>query len=289
MSPLANLPFAKMNGLGNEIVVLDLRGLAIEVRDAEARAIGRGAGLLFDQLMVLHDSRTPGTDAFVRIYNIDGTEAGACGNGTRCVAWWLMRHDARKELVVETIAGLLECRRMGEWMFSVDMGKPRLAWNEIPLRDAVRDTSRVALPDGPADPAFRTFSAVNMGNPHAVFFVDDDVELHGLGEVGHSVETNPIFPQKANITIARVAARDHIVMKVWERGTGLTQACGTAACAVAVAAARNNLADRKVRVTLPGGDLFIDWRADDHVIKTGPVELEFEGRLDPALFEGVAA
>jgi diaminopimelate epimerase len=289
MSPLANLPFAKMNGLGNEIVVLDLRGKHFVVNAAEARSIGRGKDMLYDQLMVLHDPRTPGTDAFVRIYNIDGTEAGACGNGTRCVAWHLMRNDARTELTVETVAGLLECRRMGEWMFSVDMGKPRLAWNEIPLRDEVSDTRKVALPDAPADPAYGTFSAVNMGNPHAIFFVADDVEAHRLGEVGRSVETNPMFPEKANITLARVAARDHIVMKVWERGTGLTRACGTAACAVAVAAARSNLADRKVRVTLPGGDLFIDWRADDHVIKTGPVELEFEGRFDPALFEGVAA
>lgn len=290
MSPLAGLPFAKMNGLGNEIVVLDLRHKGIEVGAAEARAIGRGEGLRYDQLMVLQDPRTPGTDSFVRIYNIDGTESGACGNGTRCVAWMLVRDNARTELTVETIAGLLECHRTGDWMFSVDMGAPRLSWNEIPLRNAVADTRQIALPNPPVnDPALQSFAAVNMGNPHAVFFVQD-VEAHRLAEVGYALETHAVFPQKANISLAHVAARDHINLKVWERGVGLTQACGSAACATVVAAARNDLAERKARVSLPGGDLLIDWRAsDDHVIMTGPVELEFEGHFDPAIFEGQMA
>ncbi len=290
MSPLANLPFFKMNGLGNEIVVLDLRGTTIEVSDAEARAIGRGEGLLFDQLMVMHGARRAGTESFVKIYNIDGSEAGACGNGTRCVAWALMRDTERKRLAIETVAGVLDCRRTGEWSFSVDMGEPRLKWDEIPLRDPFYDTRNIELQIGPIDdPILHTPSAVSMGNPHAIFWVDD-VEAYDLSKIGPLLEAHPIFPEKANISLAHVAARDHIILKVWERGVGLTEACGTAACAAVVAGARKNLTDRKARVTLPGGDLMIDWRKiDDHVIMTGPVELEFEGRFAPELFEGVEA
>ena len=290
MSPLANMHFWKMNGLGNEIVVLDLRGKNISVSEAEARAIGRGEGLRFDQLMVMQDPRRAGTESFVKIYNIDGSEAGACGNGTRCVAWALMRDNDRKRLTVETIAGLLECRRTGEWSFSVDMGEPRLKWDEIPLRDPFFDTRNIELQIGPIDaPILHTPSAVSMGNPHAIFWVDD-VEAYNLEKIGPMLEAHPIFPEKANISLAHVVARDHIILKVWERGVGLTRACGTAACAAVVAAARKDLTDRKARVTLPGGDLTIDWRRnDDHVIMTGPVELEFEGRFAPELFEGAAA
>ena len=290
MSPLANQRFAKMNGLGNEIVVLDLRHKGISVSAREARAIGRGEGLRFDQLMVMQDPRRAETDAFVDIYNIDGTQAGACGNGTRCVAWALMRDTDRKRLTVETVAGLLECRRTGEWSFSVDMGMPRLKWNEIPLRDPVSDTRAIELQIGPVGvPILHSPSVVSMGNPHAIFWVED-VETYDLSKIGPLLEVDPIFPEKANISLANVVARDHIVLKVWERGVGLTRACGSAACAAVVAAARKNLTDRKARVTLPGGDLLIDWReTDDHVIMTGPVELEFEGEFAPELFEGVAA
>ena len=289
MSPLANQHVAKMNGLGNEIVVMDLRGTGKSVSAAEARAIGRGEGLKFDQLMVLFDPQTPGTEAFVRIYNIDGTESGACGNGTRCVAWVLMRHDSREKLFIETVAGKLECVRKGAWDFRVDMGKPRLKWDEIPLRDPFHDTNNIELQIGPIDaPILHTPSVVNMGNPHAIFWVND-VDAYDLARSGPLLENHPIFPERANISLAQVVSHDHIILKVWERGVGLTRACGSAACAAVVAAARKELTGRKAKVTLPGGDLFIDWRAsDDHVLMTGPVELEFETELSPALFETAA-
>ncbi|MDB5642081.1 MAG: diaminopimelate epimerase [Hyphomicrobiales bacterium] len=286
MSKLAGRPFFKMNGLGNEIIVLDLRGAGVAVSAAEARAIHRAPGLAYDQMMVLHDCVTPGTEAFVRIFNNDGSESGACGNGTRCVAWVLLRDDPRDLVFVETVRGLLECRREGPLSFTVDMGEPLLAAHEIPLRDALADTRRIVLD---FDVAALTAPAVaNMGNPHAVFFVDD-VEAHALAQNGPRLEHHPMFPERANISLAQVAARDHIVVKVWERGVGLTQACGTAACAAVVCAARLGLTERRARVTLPGGDLFIDWReSDGHVLMTGPIELEFEAVFAPEIFSGAA-
>lgn len=291
MSPLVDRPFQKMNGLGNEIVVLDLRGTDIRVSAEEARAIGRGEGLLFDQMMVLHDPVSPETDAFVKIYNIDGSEAGACGNGTRCVAWSLMRGTDRKTLHVETkMGGKLFCRRDGEWLFTVDMGTPKLRWDEIPLAEEFRDTRGIELQIGPIDdPILHTPAVVNMGNPHAIFFVDDPWRFD-LERIGPLLENHPVFPDRANISLARVDSRDHVTLRVWERGTGITRACGSASCATVVAAVRKKLTDRRVTVTLPGGDLVIEWRvSDDHVLMTGPVELEFEGRFDAKLFEGVAA
>ena len=285
MSALAGRWFARMNGLGNEIIVMDLRGTDILVSPAEARAIHRGAGLRYDQLMVLHDPATPGTDAFARIYNNDGSQSGSCGNGTRCVAFILTRGTERLDLKLETIAGPLECRRLGEFSFLVDMGMPRLAWNEIPLRDPVADTRAIDVFSGPlARPA-----VVNMGNPHAVFFVPD-VATIDLPALGPGLEHDPMFPERANISVAQAISREHILLRVWERGVGVTQACGSAACATLVAASRLGLAGRKARVTLPGGDLLIEWReSDDHVLMTGPVEIEFEGKLDATLFEEIAA
>lgn len=289
MSPLAARPVLKMNGLGNEIVVIDLRGGGLAVTPDEARAIGKGEGLAFDQLMEIRDPRSAGTDAFVRIWNIDGSEAGACGNGTRCVAWAMLRDSDRTRLVVETVRGRLDCARLGPWSFSVDMGTPRLKWDEIPLRDPFHDTRGIELQIGPIDaPALHTPAVVNMGNPHAIFFVDD-VDAHDLARFGPLLENHPIFPDRANISLAQVVAPDRLRLRVWERGVGLTRACGSAACAAVVAGARKKLCARRATVTLPGGDLLIDWRADDHVIMTGPVELEFEGRLDPALFAAPAA
>jgi diaminopimelate epimerase len=288
MSPLANHSVLKMNGLGNEIVVLDLRGSRHVVTAAEARAIGRGQGLHYDQMMVLHDARTPGTEAFVLIHNIDGTEAGACGNGTRCVAQVLAGETDRDRFTVETRAGLLECAKLGDWSYSVDMGKPRLGWWEIPISTPVVDTTRVALDTAFLQAAVPTdFTGVSMGNPHAVFFVSD-VEAHDLARTGPLLEAHPVFPEKVNISLASVKSRAALTLKVWERGAGLTRACGSGACAAAVAAHRRGLTGRQVTVTLPGGDLLIDWRADDHVIMTGPVELEFETRLDPVLFTEAA-
>jgi diaminopimelate epimerase len=289
MSPLAGRPYLKMNGLGNEIVVLDLRGTSLRVQPHEARAVAAGRDTPFDQMMVLHDPVTPGTEAFVRIYNTDGSEAQACGNGTRCVGWYLVRDGVPDAFAVETVAGLLPVRRDGETSFTVDMGAPRLRWDEIPLAEEFPDTTGFELQVGPIDaPVLHTPSAVNMGNPHAIFWVDD-VEAYGLERVGPLLENHPIFPERANISLAHVTSPASITLKVWERGVGLTQACGSAACAAAVAAVRKELTGRGVTVTLPGGDLLIHWReSDGHVLMTGPVELEHEGVLSPALFAGAA-
>jgi len=290
MDALAGRPFAKMNGLGNEIVVLDLRGTDIAVTPAQARAIHRADRLAYDQLMVLHDPVSAGTLAFVRIFNNDGTESGACGNGTRCVAWIMTRDGAPDRFFVETPAGVLECAREGERSFTVDMGAPRLDWREIPLSREQSDTTAIDLHrDAGSAPALNGPAVVNMGNPHAIFFVAD-IEAYDLAALGPGLETDPIFPQKANISLAQVLAPDHIRLRVWERGVGLTQACGSAACATLVGAARRGLSQRAARITLPGGDLRIDWReSDGHVMMTGPVELEFEGVFDDAIFAGLCA
>jgi diaminopimelate epimerase len=289
MSPLANRLVTKMNGLGNEILILDLRGAGLAVSAAEARAIARTKPLAFDQLMALHEPRSPGAEAFVRIFNADGSEAGACGNGTRCVAWALLRGGSREELILETVAGRLVARRTGEWSFSVEMGAPRLDWRDIPLAWPAADTRAIDLSLGLDAPILQKPAVVNMGNPHAIFFVDD-IGAYDLAEIGPALEHDPIFPDRANISLARAVARDHIELKVWERGVGLTRACGSAACAALVAAARRGLTDRTARVSLPGGDLDVLWReSDDMVVMTGPVALEFETRLDPALFADIAA
>ncbi len=290
MNPLANIPVAKMNGIGNEIAVLDLRGTDLTVSGAEARAIFRGEGLAFDQLMVVQEPRSDGADAFMTIYNSDGTQAETCGNGTRCVAYILTRGTKREKLVLESAAGQLECWRRAATVFTVDMGRPRFAWNEIPLREPFHDTRKIELQIGPIDaPILHTPSAVNMGNPHAIFWVDD-IEAIDLARIGPLLENHPIFPERANISLAHVVSRTHIALKVWERGTGLTRACGSAACAALVAAVRKGLTSRSATVSLPGGDLEIEWReSDGRVLMTGPVELEFETRLDPALFKDIAA
>ena len=289
MNALANHAFVKMNGLGNEIVVVDLRTKTGIVTATEAKAAARGAP--YDQLMVLHSRRTPGTDAYVRIYNNDGSEAGACGNGMRCIADLLFRETGKTALTFETRAGLLNCRK-GEapLVSTVDMGKPRFAWNEIPLAEEFADTRAIELQIGPIDkPILHSPSVVNMGNPHAIFWVED-VAAYDLARIGPMLENHPVFPERANITLASIKSPEHIVMRTWERGAGLTKACGSAACATAVAAARLRRTDRKVRMTLPGGDLHIEWRdKDDHVLMTGPVAYEFEGRFDPALFNDAGA
>ncbi len=294
MNALANRRFLKMNGLGNQITVLDLRGTRLLVGADDARAIAAEPRARFDQLMVLHDPQVAGTDAFVRIYNVDGSEAGACGNGTRCVAWAMvadpgMGDPARTSLTLQTKAGLLPVRRESETIFTVDMGAPRLAWDEIPLAEPFEDTSRFELQIGPIDdPILHTPCAVNMGNPHAVFFVEDPY-AYNLAQIGPLLENHPIFPDRANIELAAVKAPDHIVLRVWERGAGITQACGSGACAALVAAVRRELSARKAVVSLPGGDLTIEWReSDGHVLMTGAAEFEWEGTLDPSLFESAA-
>ncbi|HEU5017641.1 MAG TPA: diaminopimelate epimerase [Pseudolabrys sp.] len=287
MGALANQQYFKMNGIGNEIVVVDLRARGGEIDASEARAAAGPGGVRYDQLMAIHAPRTSGTDGFVMIYNNDGSQAGACGNGMRCVAE-LIAKDGKDTLTFETAGGILNCWRKADGLFTVDMGRPKFAWNEIPLAEEFRDTRAIELQIGPIDkPILHSPSAVSMGNPHAVFWVDD-VNAYDLVRLGPLLENHPIFPERANITLARIIDREHIVIRTWERGAGLTKACGSAACAVAVAAARLKRTGREVQVTLPGGKLTIEWRADDHVLMTGPTEFEFEGRFDPALFEKVS-
>lgn len=293
MTALAHRRFLKMNGLGNEIVVVDLRGSTQRVGAEEARATAADPRSRFDQLMALHDPRTPGTDAYLRIYNTDGSEAGACGNGTRCVAWAMlddpvMARPSDGRLVLETSAGLLPVSRVAADTFTVDMGAPRLRWDEIPLRDPFPDTRAIELSAGPPGARLSSPSCVNMGNPHAIFWVDDPT-AYDLAAIGPLLEGHPIFPDRANISLAHVADPEHIQLRVWERGAGLTRACGSAACAALVAGVRKGLTRRKATVGLPGGDLLIEWRAaDDHVLMTGPVELEWEGTLPPERLAGAA-
>ena len=286
MSVLADHPFIKMNGLGNEIVVVDMRAQTGTIGASEARAAAQSTGAPYDQLMALHAPRTPGTDAHVRIYNNDGSESGACGNGMRCVAELLFKETGKSALILETGAGLLTCWKGDRPLIStVDMGKPRFAWNEIPLAQEVEDTRAIELRIGPVDkPILHSPSVVSMGNPHAIFWVAD-VAAYGLGKIGPLLENHPIFPERANISLAHVASREHLIVRTWERGAGLTKACGSAACACAVAAARLGLVERTVTVGLPGGELRIEWRAsDEHVLMTGPVAYEYESKFDPALF-----
>jgi diaminopimelate epimerase len=272
-----------MNGAGNRILVLDLRGSPLAPTPEDARAIHRAPGLAYDQMMTLVDPQSPGMAAFVRIFNNDGTLAEACGNGTRCVADRLCRELGVDAVEVETEAGRIACERLGPSTYRADMGPPRFAWEQIPLARPVEDTRRVDLFDaliglGPA-------AVVNMGNPHAVFFVADLARIDAAGW-GARVETHPMFPEKANVTFAEIRSRSEVATRVWERGVGLTLACGSAACATLVAASRLGIMDRKGTVHLPGGDLVIEWRpADDHVLMTGPVEFEGERVLDAALFE----
>jgi diaminopimelate epimerase len=289
MNALANHAFVKMNGLGNEIVVVDLRRSKAAISSADARAVAANAAP-YDQLMALHAPRVAGTDAYVRIYNSDGSESGACGNGMRCIAALVTQQTGKDVAAFQTRAGLLNCWKADGGLFTVDMGPPRFRWDEIPLAEEFADTRRIELQIGPIDaPILHSPSAVNMGNPHAIFWVED-VNAYDLGKIGPLLENHPIFPERANITLADVESRQRVVIRTWKRGAGLTKACGSAACAAAVAAARLRRAERKITITLPGGDLLIEWRErDDHVLMTGPVEYEFEGRFDPVLVADAGA
>lgn len=278
-----SVPFAKMNGLGNRILVADMRGRADVVTADAAVALATDPVTRFDQIMAIHDPRTPGTASFVRILNADGSQAGACGNGMRCVVQALAAETGQQAFTFETIAGILNAEEHADGTVSVDMGQPRFGWQEIPLAEEFRDTRMIELQIGPIDaPVLHSPSVVSMGNPHAIFWVDDDVWAYDLERFGPMLEHHPIFPERANITIAKVTGTTAVTIRTWERGAGLTLACGTAACAAAVSAARTGRTGREVTVAVPGGDLHIDWRDDNHVIMTGPAEWEFSGTLDPA-------
>jgi diaminopimelate epimerase len=279
---MSNAPFFKMNGLGNEIIVADMRGRADRVSPAAAIALNADPATKFDQVMAIHDARAAGTANYLEVLNSDGSLAESCGNGMRCVVQRLSEETGETHFVFETLAGILTADRRADGLITVDMGVPRFGWQDIPLSEEFADTRWIELQIGPIDaPVLHTPSAVSMGNPQAIFWVKDDVWGYALDRFGPLLENHPIFPERANITIARVMSPEHLVIRTWERGAGLTRACGTAACASAVSAARTRRTGRKVTVTVPGGDLMIEWRADDHVLMTGPAEMEFSGTLDP--------
>jgi diaminopimelate epimerase len=275
--------FAKMNGLGNKILVVDMRGRPDKVTPSAAIALAADAETRFDQTMVIYDPRAQGTDAWIDIINCDGTFAQACGNGTRCVVQALAADTGRKAFTFQTIAGILNAEEHDDGSISVDMGKPEFRWDKIPLSEEFADTRRIELQIGPIDaPVLHSPSAMAIGNPHAIFWVAKDVWDYDLDRFGPLLENHPIFPERANISIARVRSREELDLRTWERGAGLTLACGSAACSAAVSAARTGRTGRKVRVNMPGGGaLFIDWRDDDHVVMTGPAEWEFSGTFDP--------
>ncbi|HYH38405.1 MAG TPA: diaminopimelate epimerase [Azospirillum sp.] len=270
--------FLKMHGLGNDFVVIDARTETYAPSEAEVRAISdRRTGVGCDQFIVVEPAQDLRASAFMRIRNADGSEVGACGNASRCVGWLLMEETGADRVVFQTAAGLLEASRAGDGLITVDMGPANLEWTAIPLAQPV-DTLRLPINQGGvSDPV-----AVNMGNPHAVYFVPD-AEAVDVAGIGPGLEHHPLFPERTNVEFASVVAPNRIRMRVWERGVGITQACGTGACATAVAAARRGLTGRKADVVLDGGTLTIEWREDGHVQMTGPVAVSFTGRLSPDL------
>ncbi|MEQ8480226.1 MAG: diaminopimelate epimerase [Hoeflea sp.] len=276
------VPFAKMNGLGNDIVVIDMRGRSDAVTAEAAVALAAGEATGFDQIMAVHDIDLDGVDYRIDILNRDGSHAQACGNGTRCVVQALASETGRRSFTFRTLAGILNAQEHEDGSISVDMGRPEFRWDLIPLAEEFHDTTRIELQIGPIDaPVLHSPSVMSMGNPHAVFWVKDDVRSHDLERFGPLLEHHPIFPERANISVARVLDDKTLDLRTWERGVGLTRACGSAACAAAVLAARTGRTGRTVTVNLPGGPLLIEWRQDDHVIMTGPAEWEFSGRVDP--------
>lgn len=278
------LPFYKMNGLGNDFVIIDTRdGGKVPSSAAISRMADRRLGVGFDQFIVLEPAPA-GADVFMRIYNGDGTEAEACGNASRCVGCMIMKETGKDEVTIATVAGNLTARAAGDGLFTVNMGKPRLAWDQIPLAREM-DTRTLDLTVGPADePVLSEPGAVSMGNPHCVFFVDR-VPTNDIESFGPLIEHHKLFPARTNVEFAEILGPHDIRLRVWERGTGVTRACGSGACATAVAAHRRGLTSRSVNIELDGGTLHIEWdEATDHVLMTGPVATNFKGTLDLAAF-----
>jgi diaminopimelate epimerase len=261
--------FMKMHGCGNDFVILDARPRPLGITPSRAAALAdRHTGIGCDQLIVIEPAEN--ADAFMRIYNPDGSEAGACGNATRCVADILMRANAGSAVTIRTVTGDLPAIRRPDGLIQVDMGLARLDWTDIPLSRPM-DTLRVELPGEPA--------AASMGNPHATFFVND-LDAVPILEAGPKLEHDPLFPQRANIGFAQVIDLNTIRLKVWERGAGLTLACGSGACATLVNANRRGLAQRRAKVIVDGGTLEIEWRDDGHVLMAGPAAIAFSGEIE---------
>ena len=276
-----HIQFIKMHGAGNDFAVIDNRegSIPIAVLDFQKLA-DRQFGIGCDQLVILEPSEK--ASIFMRIINSDGSESGSCGNASRCIAWLVFAERPEgdeRPITIETIKGVINATVYDEDHISIDMGQPRLNWQAIPLAQET-DTLNLSLSEGDLQGGV----AVNMGNPHAVFFVDEPYNIN-LQQVGSALEHHPLFPERANIGVARIESRTHITLRVWERGTGATLACGTGACAALVAAHRSGLTDRKAVVELPGGVLLIEWReSDNHVIMTGPAATSFVGTFASETF-----
>ena len=277
MTTLAGQPYRLMNGLGNKFVIFDLRETPVKMREADAARIADPAtGPGCDQVITIEDR----DGLFMGVWNADGGEVEACGNAARCVARLLMDEANRDDIEFATGAEKLAARRAGDDRVAVDMGEPKFHWREIPLAEQMDDTRFIDIKLGPIDnPVLWGPSAVNVGNPHCVFFVPD-AEAQEIDRFGPLVENHPLFPERANVSVAQVTSRNAIRLRVWERGVGITRACGTAACAALVCAHRRRLTDRKATITLDGGDLDIEWReSDNHIIMTGPISFDGEGVL----------
>lgn len=271
------MKYLKMNGLGNQFIVLQNNGARLELEPQKIVAINAQKGKEFDQLLSIEPSQV--ADIYMGIWNNDGSSVAACGNGTRAVAWAYLKSTKKESVQIETKAGVLSAKLIGDKMVAVDMGKPRLLWNEIPLSEEMH-TIQMELQIGPVDdPLYWGPSAVNMGNPHCIFFVDD-VNKVALNKIGPMIEYHPLFPEQTNVEFAQVLNRRNIRMRVWERGVGITRACGTGACATLVAAARRKLVERKANIILDGGTLQIEWLENDHIIMTGAVELDGRGEIE---------
>ena len=272
-------PYIRMNGAGNAFIVVQAFEEGFHPTEGQVRALADPAAGLggFDKLIGIEPSET--ADAFMRVWNADGSMVETCGNALRCVGWLLLEATDKEEVVIDTLGGPTTARRAGDHQVTVDMGAPRLDWAEVPLAEEM-DTRGIELQVGPIDaPVLHTPGAVSMGNPHVVFFVPD-AETAPVREVGPMIEHHRLFPEGVNVGFAQIVSRDRIRLKVWERGAGLTKACGTGACAALVAAYRRGLVDRKATLVLDGGELVIEWReADGHVIMTGPAQVDFTGTL----------
>ena len=283
MTVVTPIPFRKMNGLGNDFVVLDARAQHLAITEISAKRIAdRNTGIGCDQLIVLEKSAD--FDVRMRIWNAEGGEVQSCGNASRCIADLLFDENGTSTATISTKGGLLIASKAGDKMVTVDQGIPKFAWKDIPLSEPFADTRHIEMQYGPIDhPLIHSPSVVNVGNPHCIFWVDD-LDIVDLGRAGPMLENHPLFPERANISFAKVVARDHIILRVWERGAGLTKACGTAACATMAAGHRIKIIDAKCKITLPGGDLHMAIReSDGHVMMTGPVAYEFDGVLPEGL------
>lgn len=267
------LSFLKMHGAGNDFVVVDARkGKPLDAALA-AKLADRRFGIGCDQVVVLEHSKH--ADVFMRLFNHDGSEIGACGNASRCVGMLMMDETGKPEVTIETLAGVLQATRAEEGI-AVDMGEPKWEWRDIPLSES-RNTLHLGLQEGALmDPV-----SISIGNPHMIFFVRD-IEMIDLGKAGPKLEHNPLFPKRVNVSVVKILSPEHLVMKTWERGAGLTLACGSAACASVVAAVRREVGARKAQVDVPGGTLHIEWKAGEgngRVLMTGPAQTVFEGTI----------